>query len=90
MTFKISYFDNIPTGQLITRIISDMEAISSVFSQGLLVVFGDIFKMILIVFCKFFVSWKLTLISLVCLPCLVFATIIFQKHLVLVRPPRSC
>ena len=57
MRFKVSYFDTIPTGQLITRVISDMEAISSVFSQGLLVVCGDIFKMILIIICMFFVSW---------------------------------
>lgn len=81
MTFKVNYFDTIPTGQLITRIISDMEAISSIFSQGLLVVFGDIFKMILIIFCMFFVSWKLTLISLFFLPFLVFSTIIFQKYM---------
>ena len=44
LSFKVKYFDQTPTGQLITRVISDMEAISSVFSQGLLVVFGDIFK----------------------------------------------
>ena len=44
LSFKLSYFDNTPTGQLITRVVSDMEAVASVFSQGLLVVFGDFFS----------------------------------------------
>ena len=81
MTFKVSYFDKTPTGRLITRIISDIEAISSIFSQGLLIVFGDIFKMVLIIFCMFLVSWKLALISLICLPFLVCSTIVFQKYM---------
>lgn len=81
MTFNVRYFDNVPTGQLITRSISDMEAISSVFSQGLLVVFGDIFKMLLVILCMFVVSWELAAISLIFLPVLIFATIIFQKYM---------
>ena len=79
--FPVSFFDKSPTGQLITRVISDIEAISSVFSQGLLVVFGDTFKMILVVICMFFISWQLALISLICLPILIISTSIFQKYM---------
>ena len=79
--FQVSYFDKTPTGQLITRVISDMESISAIFSQGLLLIFGDIFKMILIIICMFFVSWELTLISLLFLPFLIISTIIFQKYM---------
>ena len=81
VSLKVNYFDKTPTGQLITRVISDMEAISSVFSQGLLVVFGDLFKMLLIIICMFLVNWKLTLISLAFLPFLIITTIIFQKYM---------
>ena len=81
INFPVSFFDKSPTGQLITRVISDIEAISSVFSQGLLVVFGDTFKMILVVICMFFISWQLALISLVCLPILIISTSIFQKYM---------
>ncbi len=81
INFPVSFFDKSPTGQLITRVISDIEAISSVFSQGLLVVFGDTFKMILVVVCMFFISWQLALISLVCLPILIISTSIFQKYM---------
>ena len=81
INFPVSFFDKSPTGQLITRVISDIEAISSVFSQGLLVVFGDTFKMILVVICMFFISWQLALISLICLPILIISTSIFQKYM---------
>ena len=81
INFPVSFFDKSPTGQLITRVVSDIEAISSVFSQGLLVVFGDTFKMILVVICMFFISWQLALISLICLPILIISTSIFQKYM---------
>ena len=81
INFHVTYFDKTPTGQLITRVISDIESIASIFSQGLLVVFGDLFKMCLIICCMFLVSWELTLISLMFLPFLIFATIIFQKYM---------
>ena len=81
LRFQVQYFDKTPVGKLITRVVSDMEAISAIFSQGLLVFFGDIFKMLLIIICMFLMSWELALISLACLPFLIFATIIFQRHM---------
>jgi len=81
INLPVKYFDTSPTGQLITRVVSDMEAISSVFSQGILVVFGDLFKMLLVLSFMFYVSWRLTLISLIFLPILIIATILFQKYM---------
>ncbi len=81
LSFRISYFDQNSTGKLITRVISDMESIASIFSQGLLVVFGDVFKMILVILCMFIVSWELALISLFFLPLLIFLTFKFQSFM---------
>ena len=81
ISFKLHYFDNTPTGQIITRVISDMESIASIFSQGLIVVFGDFFKMSLIIICMFSLSWRLALVSLVFLPFLILATVFFQKYM---------
>ena len=80
-SFRINYFDTTPTGQLITRVVSDMEAISAIFSQGLLVVCGDLFKMILIIVFMFLISWELALISLLWMPLLIISTIVFQKYI---------
>ena len=49
LDFRIQYFDKNPTGRTLTRVVSDIEAIGQIFSQGLLVVFADLFKISLIV-----------------------------------------
>ena len=79
LKFKMSYFDNTPTGRIITRVVSDIEAVGAMFSQGVLSIFGDIFKIIIIVFWMVFSNYKLALISLSFFPVLIFSTIIFQK-----------
>ncbi len=79
LKFKISYFDNTPTGRIITRVISDIEAIGSMFSQGFLSIFGDTFKIIIIIIWMIFSNWKLALLSLSFFPILIFSTAIFQK-----------
>ena len=81
LSFRIKYFDTHQTGKLITRVISDIEAISSVFSQGLLVICGDFFKIFLIIICMLVVNWKLALVSLLFLPFLIIATIVFQNYM---------
>ena len=42
MKFKLAYFDKTPIGTLITRNVSDIETISQIFSDGLLVIFGSV------------------------------------------------
>ncbi len=79
LKFKISYFDKTPIGKMITRVISDIEAIGSMFSQGVLSIFGDIFKIIIIIVWMFFSNWKLALLGLSFFPVLIFFTAIFQK-----------
>ena len=79
LKFKISYFDSTPTGRIITRVISDIEAIGSMFSQGILSIFGDVFKIIIITSWMLFSNWKLAIVSLSFFPILIFSTIVFQK-----------
>lgn len=79
LNFRIRYFDKNPTGQTLTRVVSDIEAIGQIFSQGLLVVFADFFKILLIVLFMFLMNWKLALISLSFFPFLILVTIIFQR-----------
>jgi len=81
MSLKVSFFDKTPTGQLITRVVSDMEAVSSIFSQGLLVIFGDLFKMIVILLCMFISNWRLAIVSVLFLPILLYSTALFQKYM---------
>lgn len=78
--FKLGFFDKTPIGQLVTRAVSDIETIASIFAEGVLVIFGDLFKIIVMVFAMFwFFDVKLVLISLSVVPILYIATRWFQK-----------
>ncbi len=79
LNFKISYFDNNPIGRTVTRVISDIEAIGAMFSQGILSIFGDLFKIIIIVLWMLFSNWKLALLGLSFFPVLIFSTMVFQR-----------
>ncbi len=79
--FNQKYFDNEPIGKLITRNVSDVESIASIFGQGLFMIIGDILKMLAVLLIMFWMNWKLTLIVITAMPILVYSTRIFQKHM---------
>lgn len=79
LSFKLSYFDKTAIGTLVTRAVSDIETIANIFSQGILVIFGDILKLIAVIGFMLYTDWLLTLISLIPIPLLIIATIIFKK-----------
>lgn len=80
-SFKMKYFDNEPVGKLVTRSVSDIESIASIFSQGLFMIVSDLLKMIVILGIMLYMNWKLTLIVLLAMPILIVATNIFQKKM---------
>jgi ATP-binding cassette subfamily B protein len=79
LTFKTRYFDKTPVGSLVTRVVSDVESISEVFSAGLMEIFGDLLSLIAILGFMFWVDWRLSLLTLIPIPILIFATRIFAK-----------
>lgn len=77
-SLKLPYFDRTPIGQLITRTVSDLETISAIFSEGLIVLIGDLLQVVVIIGVMFYTDWTLTLIVLIPLPVLVMASNFFQ------------
>ncbi|MCO6176381.1 ABC transporter ATP-binding protein/permease [Flavobacterium sp. NRK F10] len=80
-SFRLQYFDKEPVGKLVTRTVSDIESIASIFSQGLFMIVSDVLKMIVIIGIMFYMNWQLTLIVLLAMPILVYATHIFQQKM---------
>lgn len=78
---KLQYFDKTPIGQLITRTVSDLETISDIFSEGLIVIIGDILQVIAIIAVMFYADWELTVMVLLPMPLLILATSVFQKSI---------
>ncbi len=79
--FKKQYYDQSAVGRLVTRAVSDIETIASIFSQGLFMIISDLLKMLVILGYMFYQSWQLTLLVLVILPLIVYATRVFQKKM---------
>lgn len=77
--FKMKYFDKNPIGSVVTRIVSDLEAISEVFSQGLVNMMGDILVLLAILGWMFWTNPLLSLIILIPIPLLLIATRIFAR-----------
>ena len=51
---RLKYFDHTPIGTLVTRTISDLETIADIFSEGLIVILGDLLQLIVIIIVMFF------------------------------------
>jgi len=81
LNFKMTYFDKSAVGRLVTRAVSDIETIASIFSQGLFMIISDILKMLVVIGFMFYQSWQLTLLVLTVLPLIMYATRVFQKKM---------
>lgn len=79
LTFRVRYFDKTPVGTLVTRLISDLEAITESFSSGLVAMFGDLLMLLFVVLGMFIVDWKLAVLTLIPIPLLLIATRIFAR-----------
>ncbi len=81
INLRLKYFDNTAIGKLITRTISDLETISNIFSQGLIQIIGDLLQLFVIFGVMFYTDWQLTLIVLIPMPILIWATYIFKESM---------
>lgn len=79
--FKMKYFDNESVGKLITRCVSDLENIASIFSQGLFMIVSDFLKMIIVLIFMLIINWKITLVVIAIMPIILIATNIFNKKM---------
>lgn len=79
LKLKNTYFDNTPVGTLVTRSVSDIESLSDVFSQGFIVIAGDILTIIIFVSAMLLKNWAIALVTLSTIPMLLIATNIFKN-----------
>jgi subfamily B ATP-binding cassette protein MsbA len=81
LQFKMKYFDKSAVGRLVTRAVSDIETIASIFSEGLFMIASDLLKMLVVLGFMFYQSWQLTLLVLTVMPFILYATRVFQKKM---------
>ncbi len=81
LRLRMSYFDKNPVGAMVTRVVSDMEAITEVFSSGIMEIISDCFSLIFILALMFMNNWELACMTLIPIPFLLLATRIFAKSM---------
>jgi ATP-binding cassette subfamily B multidrug efflux pump len=75
----LKFFDKTPIGRIVTRTTNDVEALSDLFSSGIVMVFSDVFIIVWILVFMFFMDVKLSLVTLSVLPVLIYGTFLFRK-----------
>ncbi|UKN02472.1 ABC transporter ATP-binding protein/permease [Paracrocinitomix mangrovi] len=78
-SFNLKYFDRTPNGVVVTRMVSDIEAVAEVFSTGFINILGDLIRLIVILGAMLAMSWELTLLTLIPIPLLIISTRIFAR-----------
>jgi ATP-binding cassette, subfamily B, multidrug efflux pump len=81
VSFRLKFFDKTPVGKLVTRLVSDIDGIANVFSNGLLNAIGDLLTLFVVLTAMLIIDPKLTLIIILPIPVLLVATRVFQKHI---------
>lgn len=78
---KMRFFDKTPIGTSTTRVINDVEAINSTFSEGIISIITDVLTLVFVIGAMFWLNWKIALMSLSTFPLLLIATYIFKEKI---------
>ncbi|EAR08590.1 ABC transporter ATP-binding protein [Reinekea blandensis] len=69
-----TYFDRTPTGVTLSRLTSDLEAISDSFVMGVLSMVRDLINTVALIILMLFINWPLTLVVLTVFPPVLYIT----------------
>ncbi|KPJ84219.1 MAG: antibiotic ABC transporter ATP-binding protein [Gemmatimonas sp. SG8_23] len=77
----LKFYDRNPIGRLMTRITNDVETLNTLFSSGVVTVFGDLFTLAFIVAAMLRMNWRLALVSFSVLPLVFLAAFLFRARI---------
>jgi ATP-binding cassette, subfamily B, multidrug efflux pump len=75
-----SYFDRTPTGKLVGRVTTDVEALHEMFATGVVTILGDFLFLGATLTILFSLDWRLTLAALVVVPVLLLVTMFIRMR----------
>lgn len=76
---SLKFFNRTPIGRLVTRVTNDVEALSELFSSGIIMIFSDIFIIAWIFIFMIIMDSNLALVTMSVIPVLIYATFLFRK-----------
>ncbi len=76
---SLHYLEGKEAGDLMSRLVNDIDAINSFLGQGLVQSIGSLFALIGVIIAMLVLNWKLALATLVVVPIMIFTTDQFSK-----------
>jgi len=80
LRFDMAFYHRTPVGRLMTRFSNDVDALSSMFTEGLVELLGNLCLLGYAVIFMLVLDWKLALASLLVLPAMWINTTVFRKR----------
>jgi ATP-binding cassette, subfamily B, multidrug efflux pump len=77
----LRFYDRNPIGRLMTRITNDVETLNTLFSSGVVSVFGDVFTLVFIIGAMLSMNWRLALVTFGVLPLVFIAAFLFRAKI---------
>jgi ATP-binding cassette subfamily B protein len=77
----LRFYDRNPIGRLMTRITNDVETLNTLFSSGVVSVFGDLFTLVFIIGAMLSMNWRLALVTFSVLPLVFLAAFLFRSRI---------
>ncbi len=77
---SLTFFHNIPTGELISRVISDVNLMQGAVSNALVGILRDFFQVIILLGIIFYMNWRLALLSFIIMPAAVIPIVKFGRY----------
>jgi ATP-binding cassette, subfamily B, multidrug efflux pump len=78
--FDMAFFHRTPVGRLMTRFSNDIDSLSSMFTEGLVDLMGNVCLLLYAVIFMLVLDWRLALASLLVLPVMWFNTTVFRRR----------
>lgn len=75
-----AFFDRNPVGRVMTRVINDVENLNELFASGVVAFLGDSLAILGIACAMLLLDWRLGLLALALVPCMVAATALYRRR----------
>jgi ATP-binding cassette subfamily B protein/subfamily B ATP-binding cassette protein MsbA len=76
----LSYFDKRPIGDLMSRLLSDVDTLNQLFSQGLTQLLGSVLALVGILIAMLILNWRLALVCYTIIPAMLATTAFFAAR----------
>ncbi|TDO84634.1 ATP-binding cassette subfamily B protein [Halanaerobium saccharolyticum] len=78
---SFSYFDSIPAGKIIVRVMNNVNSLQNLLENGLINIITDTFRFLAILIIMLNLDLRLTLISITVMPVLIFSIFLLKKKI---------